>query len=82
MIRKMRKIPAFTMIELMVVVVVIGVLVAVAFPNYKKYIARAKLAEAISFIGTISKYEISYYNEFYNGSTRSEFLLLGGKVWR
>lgn len=35
----------FTLIELMVVVAVIGILVAVAFPSYQDYAIRGKLAE-------------------------------------
>lgn len=43
----------FTMIELMVVVVIVGVLAAVAIPIYGKYIKNAKLTEATGRIGEI-----------------------------
>jgi len=38
----------FTLIELMIVVVVVAILSAVAFPLYTDYVIRGKLAEAVS----------------------------------
>lgn len=43
----------FTMIELMVVVIVVGVLAAIAIPMYGKYIKNARLTEATGRIGEI-----------------------------
>lgn len=44
---KMRKyMQGITLMELMIVVVIIGVLTAIAFPNYRSYVARAKRSEA------------------------------------
>ncbi len=43
----------FTMIELMVVVIIVGILAAIAIPIYAKYVKNARISEATGRMGDI-----------------------------
>ena len=51
----------FTLIELLVVVLIIGILAAVALPQYRKAVWKSRLVQVISFINAVEKAEESYY---------------------
>ncbi|HVP87625.1 MAG TPA: type IV pilin protein [Casimicrobiaceae bacterium] len=51
----------FTLIELMVVVVIVGVLAAIALPNYSDYIKRGKIIEATSGLSDLRQGMEQYF---------------------
>ena len=53
----------FTLIELMVVVVIIGILAAVAIPKFSATVAKADLANVRSDLHSLSLAQESYYYE-------------------
>ncbi len=52
----------FTLIELLVVVLIIGILAAVALPQYEKAIEKARAAEAMVFLSNLEKAERIHFN--------------------
>lgn len=50
-----------TLMELMIVVVIIGILTAVAFPNYQEFAARAKRTEAKALLLEIANNQERFY---------------------
>ena len=58
-----KKKAGFTLIELMVVVIVVGILAAAAVPIYRFAMSRAYSSEAKATMGTIRASELVYYTE-------------------
>ena len=60
MLSKLRSKKGFTLIELMIVVAIIGILAAIAIPNFLKFQAKSKQSEAKTNLGAIFTGQISY----------------------
>ncbi len=82
MIKKMRSKKGFTLIELMIVVAIIGILAAIAIPNFLKFQAKSKQSEAKTNLKAIFTAETSYFGEFneYNDFVRINWEPIGTSV--
>ncbi|MEO0925279.1 MAG: type IV pilin-like G/H family protein [Cyanobacteria bacterium J06643_13] len=72
----------FTLIELLVVVIIIGILSAIALPNFLQQVGKAREVEIKNAVGTINRAQQAYHWEkqvFAQGATDQESLnsLLG-----
>jgi type IV pilus assembly protein PilA len=63
-ITSLKRQSGFTLVELMVVVAIIGLLSAVAVPNFQKYQAKAKVSEAKLQLSAIYTAEVSFFSDF------------------
>ncbi len=56
-----RRMQGVTLLELMIVVVIIGILTAIAYPNYRDFTARAKRNEAKAILLEIAQNQERFY---------------------
>ena len=60
----MKRASGFTLLELMIIVVIIGILATVAIPTFTGYIYRSRVTEATTFLSEIKQRQESYRDEF------------------
>ena len=68
----------FTLIEVMIAMVIIGVLATVSVPGYRKYRNRAKMAEAYGALSKMTKDQSVYFltnREFFHQTTTNPLFL-------
>jgi type IV pilus assembly protein PilA len=64
----------FTLVELMVVVAIIGILSAVAIPNFRSYQAKAKTSEAKLALSNIFTAQSAFQNDYNTFATCIKFM--------
>ena len=86
--RRNRAQGGFTLIELMIVVAIIGILAAIAIPQYQNYVARAQFAEAHSILSGFKPFvqekgdsgdivSLTAFETSFGADTATGFQLLG-----
>ncbi len=71
----MKRNEGFTITELMIAVVIMGVLATLAIPSFTSYIYKARVSEATTFLGQIKQRQDSYRNEF------GQYCAVNGDDW-
>ena len=64
----MSKYEGFTLLELIIVIIVIGILSSVALPRYQIVVEKSRVAEAKHILGEIRFAQMRYYNQYYTWS--------------
>jgi type IV pilus assembly protein PilA len=63
MFKRVKGQKGFTLIELMIVVAIIGILAAIAIPNFLRYQAKSRQSEAKTNLGAVFVAETAYFSE-------------------
>ena len=71
----MKRNQGFSVTELMIAVVIIGVLATLAIPSFTSYIYKARVTEATNFLGQIKQRQEAYRNEF------GQYCAIDGAAW-
>lgn len=60
----MKEIRGFTLLEILIVVVILGILASLAIPRYQVSVEKAKGSEAVANINILRGAELRYYTEY------------------
>lgn len=74
----------FTLIEIMIVVIIIGILASLAMPRYQKTVERSRISEALSILGSIRTAQYRYaseHNRFTNSLDNLDMNVTSGKYF-
>ena len=74
----MKRTQGFTVTELMIAIVIIGVLAALAIPGFSAYIHKSRVTEATTFLGEIKQRQEAYRAEFGQYCAVSGTTTIGG----
>jgi type IV pilus assembly protein PilA len=68
---RIHRIRGFTLIELMIVIGIVGIIAAIAIPNYYRYMAKSRQSEVRTMLSAIFTHEMMFYgdNSRYSGFT-------------
>ena len=67
----LRKKKGFTLLEILIVVIILGILAGLAIPQYRKSIKKAKANEAWQVLGVMRGAQVRYYLEY--GETTTHY---------
>jgi type IV pilus assembly protein PilA len=67
----------FTLVELLVTIIIIGILVAIALPTFLNQTAKSKESEGRQYVGTINRAQTAYRAERNQFATTFDVLALG-----
>lgn len=67
----------FTLIELMITVAIVGILAAIAIPNYQQYVERARRSEGQAALQNAMGRQESYYSQYLTYAPSVEVLANG-----
>lgn len=63
----------FTLVELMIAVVILGILAGISIPAYSRYVKRSKTTEAVTNIQSIYQGQMTYYQRNLERGTSQNF---------